>query len=1147
MIETSIIEKKINAFISKYYKNQLLRGAIFFFAIGVTYFLVVLLVEYFFWLRPLARTFLFWSFIIVELLLLFRFVIVPLARLFKLQKGIDLTDASAMIGAYFPEVSDKLINTLQLKTQSNPDELRLASIAQRAKALEPIPFKLAINYRKNFRFLKFAIIPVILFLIINFIYGAPAFESSYKRMVNYDIAYEPPAPFSFLLKSDTLEGVENKDYEIEVEARGKLVPENAQIVIDNVGYYMKNEGSGRFSYNLERPGADVTFSFVGNEVHSRAYTLKIVKAPVITDFEMRLNYPNYTGRKDETVKNMGSLSVPEGTQINWNLKTKATDQISWITKDTAALFHSIGKDDFDYVQEIRKSTNYTISTSNKALRDYEKMDYRLDVIKDAPPKIEVERKQDTVTRLQMYHQGTVSDDYGFTRLRLVYYPEELPKNVQTQSLKIDGARLSRFVSAFPDTLRLEEGVTYSYYYEVTDNDQVNGHKSAKSEIFTYHKLTDDALAEQQLDQQRETIDKLDKSVEKIDKQNLELEQLSIAQKEKRELSFSEQQQLKNALDQQKNQGENLRTNADQLRKNLMDFNKKNPDTSGDNEELQKRLQENEKRLKEQEKLLDELNKVRDKIDKEDLNERLEQLSKQNANSKKSLKQLLELTKRYYVEQKMKRIAADIDEMSKAQKKLASEDLENEFQKQKELSGNFKKAEDALNDLEKENNKLKEPMDLPKDIPLQESIKKDQQKAEEELKKGEEKSGEEQSQQEKSSQKQKSQNEAKPKQQDAAKKLKQLSQQMQTQMAQSSAQTMQEDVDMLRQILDNLVLFSFGQEDLMNDFKAMEENNPLYSKKLVAQQSLKENFEHVDDSLFALSLRVPQLEETINKELTEIDYGIDQALDRLAENQVPQGSASQQYVVTGANTLADMLSQILNNMQQQLSGTSGKGAPKPGKGSGDQLSDIIISQKELAKKMGKGSSGQDKEGKQGKEGKKGQNGEKGQNGQKGKDGDAGKNGSGKSANGTGYGDLNNGLSDSQKLEQFEIYKQQEKIRQQLEDLIQKQGLGKDANTLVKDMEGIENKLLDGTFDEESKRRLANIMHELLKLKQATQEQGMENRRESKTNGKEFENESKSLLPEAKTYFNVKEMLNRDALPLNSDYKNKVKQYFENGHD
>jgi len=35
--------------------------------------------------------------------------------------------------------------------------------------------------------------------------------------------------------------------------------------------------------------------------------------PVLLDFQMQLNYPNYTGKKSELIKNTGSAIIPEGT------------------------------------------------------------------------------------------------------------------------------------------------------------------------------------------------------------------------------------------------------------------------------------------------------------------------------------------------------------------------------------------------------------------------------------------------------------------------------------------------------------------------------------------------------------------------------------------------------------------------------------------------------------------------------------------------------------------------------------------------------------------------------------------------------------------------------------------------------------------
>ena len=82
--------------------------------------------------------------------------------------------------------------------------------------------------------------------------------------------------------------------------------------------------------------------------------------------------------------------------------------------------------------------------------------------------------------------------------------------------------------------------------------------------------------------------------------------------------------------------------------------------------------------------------------------------------------------------------------------------------------------------------------------------------------------------------------------------------MQMQMQSGQMKTMDEDSEMLRQILDNLVVFSFEQEALMKDFKKIDYGNSLFGRKLIKQNELKQNFEHIDDSLFSLSLRQPMM-------------------------------------------------------------------------------------------------------------------------------------------------------------------------------------------------------------------------------------------------------------------------------------------------
>ena len=110
-----IIEKKLHQFTRKYYTSELIKGGILFFSLGLLYLFFILILEYFLWLKPTARTVLFYLFLGVEIFLLTRFIAVPFLKLIGLQKGITDIQSSKIIGRHFPEVQDKLLNVLQLK------------------------------------------------------------------------------------------------------------------------------------------------------------------------------------------------------------------------------------------------------------------------------------------------------------------------------------------------------------------------------------------------------------------------------------------------------------------------------------------------------------------------------------------------------------------------------------------------------------------------------------------------------------------------------------------------------------------------------------------------------------------------------------------------------------------------------------------------------------------------------------------------------------------------------------------------------------------------------------------------------------------------------------------------------------------------
>ena len=1124
MENSKIIYQKLESFINKYYTNQLLKGIIFFIGIGLLYFIFTLFVEYFLWLKPAARTVLFYTFVLVELFLFFRFICFPLFKLSKLQKGINYEEASIIIGNHFGEIEDKLTNFLQLSYDRNKSELLAASIDQKANTLQPIPFGNAINLGNNRKYLPLAIIPILFFAFFYLSGNSNLISQSLNRVVHFKQQFLPPAPFEFEVLNKNLQTEQNKDFLLKVRTIGKIVPENAMIFIGDESYFMDSSKQGEFEFVIPKPSEDIEFHIEANDVSSHDYELKVVTVPSIANFEMVLNFPNYLNKKSEVIKGTGNAIIPEGTQVTWRMNTLATQKVDWVNENA---HYTFAKNDniFSLSKSILQNVDYQILTSNNKVQNYEKLNYQISVIKDQFPTISVNNAPDSLKVNKNFVLGQVSDDYGLSKLQIVYYPKDSPNSAKKAAIAIKRDVYDQFVFSFPSNLLVEEGVSYEYYFEIFDNDAIHSYKSTKSSVFSNRIATETEKQDEMMQQQNENINSLAKSLKAQDKQLSELDKLQKMGKEKDNLEYKDQQKVNDFIQRQKQQDEMMKEFSEKMKENLEQFKSEKKDEK--KELLQERLEKSKEEIEKNKKLLEELQKLNDKISKEELFEKMEKFQQASKNQTKSLEQLVELTKRYYVEKKAQQIADKINKLAEKQDKLADKSDENNAEKQDEINKEFDKIKEELKDLEKDNKELKAPMDLPKSEDKEKSIDEDLKDAKDQLQKQQK-------------------DKAKPKQKSASKKMKQMGQQMQEQMESGEKEQLEEDVDMLRQILDNLLAYSFSQEDVMKQFKNLKRGAPSFNKNLKIQQDLKQQFKHVDDSLFTMSLRNPKIGESITKEIGNVQYNVDKAIETLAEANVPKGNSHQQYAVSSSNKLADLLSDILNGMQMQMQMPGqGKGKPKPGQGSGMQLPDIIKKQEGLGEKMKKGMKKGDKpgEGQEGNQGEKegqGKEGQKGSNGQKGGKGENGK-GEGQGGNQKGGENGQDGEGDAKAI--MEIYKEQQQLREALEKELKKQGVGGNGQNAMDQMKQIEKQLLNKGFNNETLQKILNVKYELLKLEKAVQQQGQDSKRQSETNKKEFNNQATALPSKLQEYLNSIEILNRQSLPLRSNFNQRVQEYFK----
>lgn len=1107
-----ILIRKIDEFTRKYYKNRLIRGAIYSAALILGFFLLVTLLEYFGRFDKAVRTILFWTFTLSSAAILIRFIFIPAAKIFRLGKLISHEEAARMIGRHFSDVQDKLLNTLQLRELSvqNPAgrELIEASIDQKISSLKPIPFSSAIDLRENRRYLKYVIPPIAVVVVLLF--AAPSvLKEGTDRLVRYDEEIRPTPPFSWSVVNDDLEVPEYQDFKLEVALEGKVLPDKLYLVLNGSRFKFNEDGKTSFSYVFRGVRENQEFQLYADGFYSETYTLRALPVPALVQFAVTLDYPAYTGRKDEEVRNTGDFTLPQGTKVRWQFDTRHTQVLEFSVGDSINSLSPQGDNRFSTDYLFMQSASYSLRAKNSELSGNEAIQYQVKVVPDRYPAIAVSEERDSLSDRNLYFTGEVSDDCGFRRLTFNYSlvgaedQSRLSGEMKSIDLRLNpGSTNERFFHHWDlGQIELMPGDEISYYFEVWDNDGVNGSKSSRSASRVYAAPTLNQLEEKQEQQNEEIKDELEEGIKEARDLQKELEELRRKMLEKENLDWKDKKKLEELLQKQKDLQQKMEQVSEKNEKknfSEQEFKEPKPELL----EKQKKLEElfDQVMSEEMKKLYEEIQKLMEELNKEEIQEKVEEMNMESEDMEKEMDRLLEQFKQLEWEKKMTETIDELEKLAEKQEELSeksqeenanSEELKEE---QEKLNEAFEEIREDIEKLEELNKELENPNRMPETEKQEQGIQEQMEKSSEELSKDKKK---------KASENQKG----------ASQQMKEMSQQMQMAMDQGSSEQAEEDMDALRDLLENIIRLSFDQEGLMEDFRKIDQKDPKYVQYGQKQRKLKDDSKMVEDSLYALSKRVIQIEPIVLKEIGLINRNMDKSLEEIAERQTPKVTEHQQYVMTSFNNLALLLDEALKQMQQQMANKQpGQGnCEKPG-GSGAKPSASEM------KKMQEALSKQLEQMKQ-QMGKDGQPGQQGQKKQK------------------------SGMSE----EVAKMAAKQAAIRQQLEQLSQEMNedgsrSGNGLKEIAKEMEEIEKDIVNMRIDEETIRRQQDILIRLLEAENAERQRELDEQRKSnEALDQKFSNPMKySEYQEQKE--RETEMLRTMPPALKPYYRDRVNEYF-----
>ncbi|MCB0744767.1 MAG: hypothetical protein KDC67_12740, partial [Ignavibacteriae bacterium] len=626
--------------------------------------------------------------LILLLLPTFRLII----KLFKSPKLNEIETSAAVIGHHFPEVKDRLINSIQLikhKDESNSEELTNAAFLKTFKSVENLNFQKVINYSRLKYFLKLAGLAILTFAIFNTL--NKDIRSASNRLLHFNTSFIKPNEFSLKLLPGNLEVKKNENLDIKILASG-----NPPKTID---VFTKDLFQSEFTsqnvildsnntYQLRLRNIKNSFSyFAGNDrVKTDTYQINVTSPPQISGLTIEIIPPNYSRLPKVIQNDNGNLNVLKGTKINFDLtSSKLLSKATIITSDSTNKEFEVTKNSAKGSLLIKKELEYYFeiydSTNNK---NENPIKYSIAMTPDNFPEIEVTNPKQYSLLPQndlMSINYNIKDDFGFAKCLLKYNVSKekdvfSDEDFKSINLSISNTELEQtlFYNWDLTKLFLKENEIVTFYLEIFDNDNINGPKATRSNIFKIRVPTLNELFAEVENTQDNAIDDLAKTMkdEKMLKTELAELQNELKQNEKK-IDWNEKEKIEQAA----NKFEEVTKNIEEIKDKLEEMQNKMMQNNLLSEETMKKYDElqdllDELTSDEMKKAMEEMqNSLKDMM-RDKVQNSLDNLTENEKMFQKSIERTLNLLKKIQIEQKMeeliKRTENIVDNLDKQKEK-----------------------------------------------------------------------------------------------------------------------------------------------------------------------------------------------------------------------------------------------------------------------------------------------------------------------------------------------------------------------------------------------------------------------------------------------------------------------------------------------
>ena len=556
----NILEK----FAKKFYLNNLIKGLFWFILFSVSLLFVLSTIENLFWLNSTFRLILL-ILLIISLTTFFSYYIaLPVLRYFGLLREKSYKDFALLLGNY-SNTDDKILSALELfeLNELNKNELLLNELSRRSNELSKINIKNFLNIKEYYKWIIGNISILAIFFTLSFTFPKQ-FINPLVRISNYNKIFPKDYGFRVNILNTNFYTESGKSFVLNFEITGDKIPKNIYILSNGNQFIPKKTLNNRYEYIFENITENTIFQIIAEDWSSDKYEIKVYNKPNIYRLVANIIYPNYTKINNEQFVNIFSYSVPRGTKIMFSFNMKDADSLIIVNGDILNKYSV--KNKLDYQIQILKNESIQIITKSIQSPLQDTTNIYITEIPDAYPQILVQVQKDTFSIMHYYVSGSISDDYGFTKLLAIYkltrkdstingkIPINISNNDLIQNFNFDVD--FSFLNLQPDDI-------IHFYLEIYDNDAMAGPKATKSREYEIKIPTKEEIQIEQSKQLQAANSKFSNIQKELNDIKNELKHLENQWKLERKFNYEQKQKWENLIKKQNdiiNELQNLEQN-----------------------------------------------------------------------------------------------------------------------------------------------------------------------------------------------------------------------------------------------------------------------------------------------------------------------------------------------------------------------------------------------------------------------------------------------------------------------------------------------------------------------------------------------------------------------------------------------------------